>query len=306
MQHRKFKSLIRSLITFRRRAYPTPTALTTARLPTSEPEPAERPAVVEEVQTEFYNVDLADTAVVATIVESFVKAACDGLDINAFAVFSAPTQETERQELLAAVSEALASCEYDDFEPVSVDGIFAPTIVHGFEDYIIFSSYSILFVVLWTDTRTLELFMLETEDGNLWVYYGPSEDEDLFECVVSSTPSVSLSARAEGVYTSEWRATCVIVSPSLMITTHSGDGENYTKLTRVEAVTPQGIADTLRLEMASWEYEVFSSASELLALCASGALEPEQVYKDARGGGTLESFVAAAPDSVLKILSEAQ
>lgn len=293
----QFKSFIRALLTLRRRASLTPTALTTARPPTSEPEPAERPAVVEEVQTEFYDVDIANAATVGTVVESLVKTACDAMSF--FASFSAPTQAAERRELLDAVSEALASCEYDDFRPVPERAV-----LYGFEDYITFGGDETLFVVLWTDTQTLELLMLEIAYDSPWEYFGPSEDEDLFECVVSDTPYVSLSARAEGVYTSAWSATCVIVSSSLMITTHSGDGENYTKLTRVEAVTSQEIADTLRLEMASWEYEVFSSASELLARCASGALEPEQVYKDARGGGTLESFVAAAPDSVLKILSE--
>ena len=304
MQHQKFKSYVRALLTLRRRASPTPTALTTAIPPTSEPEPAERPAVVEEVQTDFYNVNMADTAVVATIVESFVKAACDG--IGAGATFSPLTQETERQELLAAVSEALASCEYDDFEPAVMTkyGI-GPAIVHGFEDYIIFSGDSILFIVLWTDTRILELLMLETEDGNLWEYYGPSEDEDLFECVVSYRPSVSLSARAEGILSWEWSATCTIVGQSMLITAYSGDVDCRTEITRIEAATPQEIADTLRLEMASWEDEVFSSASELLARCASGALEPEQVYEDARGA-TLESFAVSAPDAVLKILSEAK
>jgi hypothetical protein len=298
MQPRQFKSLFRALLTLRRRASPTPTALTTARPPTSEPEPAERPTVVEEVQTEFYDVDISNAATVGTVVESLVKTACDAMSF--FASFSAPTQAAERRELLDAVSEALASCEYDDFIPRKPERAF----LYGFEDYITFGGDETLFVVLWTDTQTLELLMLETADGSPWGYFGPSEDEDLFECVVSYTPYVSLSARAEGVYTSEWSATCIIVNPSLMITTRSGDGENYTKLTRVEAVTPQEIADTLRLEVASWDDEVFSSASELLARCASGALEPEQVYEDARGGGTLESFVVAAPDSVLKILSE--
>ena len=294
MQHQKFKSYVRALLTLRRRASPTPTALTTARPPTSEPVPAESPAVVEEVQTEFFNVDMTDTAVVETIVESFVKTACDGPDFYAFAVFSAPTQETERQELLAAVSEALASCEYEDFEPVSEDGIFAPVIVHGFEDYIIFSSYSALFVVLWTDTQTLELIMLQTESDFLWDDCRPG----------GALAAMSLCATTEGILSWEWGATCNIVSQSMAITAHFRE-ERYTKITRIEAVTPQEIANTLLIEAASWEDGVFSSASELLALYAAGAFEPEQDYEDARGS-TLESFVVFAPDAVLKILSEAK
>ena len=296
MQHRKFKSLIRPLITFRRRAYPTPKALTTARPPTPEPEPAERHTVVEEVQTEFYDVDVANAATVGTVVESLVKTACDAMSFSAS--FSAPTQAAERRELLDAVSEALASCEYDDFRPVSEDET-ETAIVYGFEDYIIFSGDETLFVVLWTDTQTLELLMLEICGEMLWADSSP-------EGVLSSAPSVSLYARAEGIMSWDWGVTCTIVSQSLAITAHSeADVGSYTKLTRIEAVTPQEIANTLRLEVASWEDAVFSSASELLALYAAGAFEPEQVYEDARGA-TLESFVVVAPDGVLKILSEAQ
>ena len=289
----RFKSFIRALLALQRRAPHASTVLTTAKPPKPEAGPAERLTVVEEVQTEFRNIDMADTAVVATLVESFVKAACNARYV-VVASFSAPTEAAERRELLDAVSEALASCEYDDFRPVSEDET-ETAIVYGFEDYIIFCGDETLFVVLWTDTQTLELLMLEICGEMMWA------DSSL----EGESPSASLYARAEGIVSWAWGATCTVVGESMLITAYSGDEGGYTELTRIEAVTPQEIANTLRLEVASWEAEVFSSASELLALYAAGAFEPEQVYKDARGA-TLTSFLVDAPDSVLKILSRAQ
>lgn len=251
--------------------------------------------MVEEIQTEFRNVVMADAAAVGTVVESLVKAACDAT-YSVVASFSAPTQAAERRELLDVVSEALADCMDDDFGPVSVaEYHIAPAIVYGFEDYIIFSGNETLFVVLWTDDRTLELVMLEVCGDMLWA----------ISSAESEGASASLYARAEGIMSWAWGVTCTIVSQAMAITAHSGDEGGYTELTRVEADTPREVANTLRREVARWELGVFSSASELLALYAAGAFEPEQVYKDARGS-TLESFVVIAPASVLKILSEAQ
>ncbi len=295
MKQRQFKSPIRALLTLRLRTSPVPAAPTTSRPPTPEPESADNTTVVEEIQTEFRNVNMADAAAVGMVVESLVKAACDAM-YSVVASFSAPTQADERRELLDVVSEALADCMDDDFRPVSVaEYHIAPAIVYGFEDYIIFSGNETLFVVLWTDDRTLELVMLEVCSDMLWA----------ISSAESEGASASLYARAEGILSWAWGVTCTIVSQSMAITAHSGDEGGYTELTRVEADTPREVANTLRREVARWELGVFSSASELLALYAAGAFEPEQVYKDARGS-TLESFVVIAPASVLRILSEAR